>query len=730
MVPPIRSRRARVLGLALAVLPAAPSLAADETPVVRVPTIAAKIVLDGKLDEPVWQQAALIDGLTQHEPQPGEPTEFRTRIRIFSDGENLVLGYDCYDPEPDKIATRTLQRDGNIDGDDSVDFVLDTFGDKSTAYWFLVTAGGARADGLVSASSGGAPSLDWDGVWNAAARRTATGWTAEVVIPARTLHFKRGADAWGFNIARQVARKQMILRWTAIPHDAGFFDLRRAGRLEGLGGLRQGIGLAVAPFGVGADLRSRPAPSATSGHAGVDVSYSPTPDLTGVLTYRTDFAETEVDARQVNLTRFPLFFPEKRTFFVEGANQFDFAYGLEQDFIPFFSRRIGLFGGAEVPLDFGLKVLGHAGAWSLGALDVRTRASAGAPPATDLFAGRVAYSLDARWRVGALVTHGDPDGVRDNGFVGADAVFRTTTFRGDKNLVASVWGADSSGDVGPGRRTGWGARVEYPNDLWQLYADVREFGDALDPALGFLPRPGTRWYQTGLAYQPRPKSDGPFGWARQFFFENFDYLITDLAGRTQSWRLFLTPFNVVTTAGDHFEVNFEPYYERLSQPFVIADGVTLPVGSYHFNRVRVQAEAATSRQLRPALIAYFGEFYDGHLTQIEPQLGWSSPHGHLRLEANAELDYGHLREGDFVFRLLGLRAIYAFTPNLVVSSFTQYDSGSSSLGTNNLLRWTIEPGRDLWLVWNHSWTRRPGSGFGLLPQDEQLSAKLRWTFWW
>ncbi|HEV8631414.1 MAG TPA: carbohydrate binding family 9 domain-containing protein, partial [Thermoanaerobaculia bacterium] len=254
---------------------ASPLGAADAPHRLLVPTLAGvTIALDGKLDEPAWQQAAEIPELTQHEPEPGASSEFRTRILLFTDGESLLLGYDCYDPEPERIATHALQRDGSVEGDDSVDFVLDTFGDRSTAYWFLVTAGGARADGLVSATNGGFPSLDWDGAWNAVARRTTTGWSAEVVVPARTLHFRRGTDGWGFNIARQVARQQLVLRWTGIPHDANFFDLQNAGLLDGLGGMRQGLGLAVAPFAVGQRSRERPASSVTSGHAGADVSYS------------------------------------------------------------------------------------------------------------------------------------------------------------------------------------------------------------------------------------------------------------------------------------------------------------------------------------------------------------------------------------------------------------------------------------------------------------------------
>jgi len=718
------------VGLALA-LPALAAAAeeAQEQPNVAVPTIAgAEVKLDGVLDEPVWERAAVLPALIQHEPSPGEPTPFATRILLFTDGRNLYLGYDCFDPEPAHVVTRSLQRDGSVEGDDSVDFVLDTFGDRSTAYWFLVTAAGARADGLVGAGTG-FPSLDWDGVWDAKARRTPRGWSAEVVIPAHTLRFRSGSRAWGFNVARQISRRQMILRWTGIPHDASFFDMRQAGTLTGLGEMEQGHGLAFAPFAVGSVSRERPAARQGNVHGGFDLTWSPTPEITGVATYRTDFAETEVDARQVNLTRFPLFFPEKRSFFLEGSNQFDFAYGLGSDFIPFFSRRVGLFQGREVPLDGGLKLLGHVGRLSFGALGVRTRDAPGAPPETTLAAGRVAYDWGAHWRVGTIFTSGAPDGVRANDLVGVDALYRSTTFRGDKNLIASFWGAKSGGDTGPGKTSGWGARVEYPNDRWYLAADLREFGDALDPALGFLPRPGTRWYQLSTSFQPRPRPDGRFGWARQFFFENYDDLVTDLDGRTESWEVFLAPFNVVTRRGDHFEVNVVPSFERLRDPFPIAPGVTLAPGAYRFDRYRVQAQAASSRQLRPALTVWFGPFFDGRLEQWMPALGWSSPRGHTRLELSGELDRAHLPAGDFTQRLLGFRAVYAFSPDLVLSSFTQYDSTSRSLGTNNLLRWTIRPGRDLYLVLNRSWDRGAGSGFAFTPRDDQISAKLRWTFW-
>jgi len=211
----------------------------------------------------------------------------------------------------------TLQRDGNLDGDDAVGIVLDTFGDRRRGYFFVINAAGARLDGLISGN--GRPSTDWDGIWTAKTRRTRDGWTAEIRIPAQTLHFTAGRDRWGFNVERQVARTRLVLRWQGTTFDSQFFDLRRAGWLEGVGSLHQGVGLSVSPYWLArTGTRLRGNPRTFQGDLGGDITYNLTPDITGVVTINTDFAETEVDTRQINLTRFPLFFPEKRQFFLEG----------------------------------------------------------------------------------------------------------------------------------------------------------------------------------------------------------------------------------------------------------------------------------------------------------------------------------------------------------------------------------------------------------------------------
>jgi len=686
-----------------------------------------EIRLDGILDEAAWIDAGLIPDLAQQSPHPGEPTPFHTQVRLLADEDHLYLGIVCSDPEPERIAVHTLSRDGDLTGDDSVAFVIDPFGDHRNGYQFRVNAAGARQDGLISGSA--EPSLDWDGIWDARVSRSASGWSAEIALPSRTLRFDTRLPAWGFNAERFVARSRTTLRWSGTTLDSSLADLRRAGSLEGLGGLEQGVGLSAAPYGLARATTDFSADrSSLIGQAGIDVTYNLTPGVATVLTVNPDFAETEVDTRQINLTRFPLFFPEKRPFFLEGSDLFEFGLDLGTDFIPFFSRRVGLFDGNRVPLRAGVKILGRAGRFSVAALDTLT-GDVPSAPGTNLFAGRVTFDADEHLRIGAISTRGDPDGVHANWLGGLDAVWKTSSLFGSKNFSVGGWGARSGGDVPDGRRGGWGFKVGYPNDRWDLFVQVNQFDGALDPALGFLPRPGTRFYLGGMAFQPRPQG-GPFRWARQFFFELFPTRVDDLRGNPESWRIFMAPFNVETQSGEHLEANYAPQFERLEVPFQVAPAVIIPAGEYRFDRYRLEVESAGHRRWSAGNTVWFGGFFDGRLSQWESFVRYASSGGHLRVEARAENDFGHLPEGDFIQRLLSLATAYAFTPDLVLSILSQYDSETRDVGLNARLRWTVRPGNDLFLVWNHEWQRplSPEDDFSMSPSRDELVAKARWTF--
>lgn len=723
--------------------------AEDEHPAASVRRASSPVVLDGRLDEPAWQDAPPIR-LVQQSPVPGQPTVYETEVRILLVGDSIYFGFHCKDPDPRHVSIHTMRRDetmgrdGETKTDDTVSVILDTYGDRRTGYFFQVNAAGTRTDGLISNPE--SASLDWDGIWDARTARVPDGWSAEIVIPSRTLSFTRGLAEWGANFERYVPREHLALRWASPTLDSFLYDLSRTGTLAGFDGLEQGKGIELAPYGIGKSKEFY-GHSPRSWHAttGGEVTWKATPQLVTVFTVNTDFAETEVDARQINLTRFPLFFPEKRAFFLEGANQYDFGLGLGGEsplFIPFFSRRIGLLDGEQIPIDGGVKLNGRLGRWNLAFLDVQTRAAFVSDrvvhdlgllspriPGTNLLAARVSYDFNENLRVGVILTNGDPSGLRQNTLAGVDAIWRTSKFQGNKNLLLGAWSATTQGDVGPGSKAGWGFKVDYPNDLWDCAASLNRYGDALDPLLGFLPRPGVRRTAAGCDYQPRPSKDGPFRWIRQEFFENQYVRYTNSRGIVESWEYFMAPVNLRFESGDRFEFNWNPHGETLLAPFEVAPGVVIPPGSYEFTRWRLEAQTSEHRPLQFGTTTWFGTFFNGHLTQWENYLRWTSSKGRLQLDVDTENDFARLPAGSFVQRLWSIRGAYAWSPNLVLSSFIQYDTESQNVGTNTRLRWTIKPGNDLFVVWNRSWQRIViDPHVSIVPQSDLVAVKVRWTF--
>ncbi len=716
----------------------------DEPSIEAAVLSSGSITLDGRLEESIWRSAPVLK-LTQQSPKPGEPTPFDTEVRVVVTRDRVYFGFLCKDPDPRRIAVHTMRRDAAMTGDDTVSLVLDTYDDRRTGYFFQINSAGARADGLISDPQ--SASLDWDGIWDARTARTADGWSAEIVIPSRTLNFAGGVDEWGLNVERFVPRERLTLRWSSPTLDSFIYDLSRAGRLTGVGALEQGKGLEFVPYATGKTRETFPGGDRSwQGSAGGDMTWKITPQLVTVFTGNTDFAETEVDTRQINLTRFPLFFPEKRAFFLEGANQYDFGLGIggqdSPQFIPFFSRRIGLLGGAQIPINAGVKLNGRVGKWNLALLDVQTRETSvpaevaqelglHSPliPSTNLLAGRVSYDFNENLRVGTIFTNGDPEGLRQNTLVGVDAVWRTSKFRGNKNFLVGAWSATTQGDVGPGSKLGWGFKIDYPNDLWDCATSVNQYGDALEPLLGFLPRAGVRRTSASCNYQPRPSKNGPFRWIRQEFFENDYVRYTDSKGIVESWEYFMAPVNLRFESGDRFEFNWNPHGETLVIPFEVAPGVVIPPGSYDFTRWRLEAQSSEHRPLQFGTTTWFGTFFNGHLTQWQNYLKWTSPKGRIQLDLEMENDFGHLPVGNFVQRLWSIQAAYAWNPNLVLSSFVQYDTESQNVGTNTRLRWTIRPGNDLYVVWNRGWQRIvTDPRVSLVPQSDLIAIKLRWTF--
>ncbi len=734
-------RPIRIASFVLGTLTVALNAVAGDTPQLSATHISSSIKLDGKLDEPEWQQAQVVE-LVQQAPQPGKPTPYKTEVRVLVSADTVYFGFVCKDPNPNSIAVHTQRRDGDVTGDDTVSVVLDTYGDRRTGYFFQINSAGTRVDGLISGPE--SASLDWDGIWDARTARTADGWSAEIMIPSRTLSFTRGLDNWGVNFERFVPRQGRVwLRWSSPTLDSFFYDLSRGGAVSGVGGLEQGKGIELQPYARGKTQETYGvSPRAWLGAAGGDATWKITPQMVSVFTVNTDFAETEVDSRQINLTRFPLFFPEKRAFFLEGANQYTFGLGLGEQFIPFFSRNVGLLDGQQIPLNGGVKLNGRLGKWNIAFLDVQTRETtvsqqvvqdlnlpSAVVPGTNLLASRISYDVDDHLRVGTIVTAGDPEALRQNTVAGFDAVWRTSKFMGNKNFLVGGWTATTQGDLPEASKTGWGFKVDYPNDLWDCQINMNQYGEAFDPLLGFLPRPGTRQTDLGCAFQPRPSKDGRLRWIRQAFVENEYSRVTDPQGILESWEYFMAPINIRMETGDRFEVNWVPRGEILLTPFEVSPGVTIPVGSYQFNRWRAEAQTSPHRSFQFGNTSWFGEFYNGHLWQQINYVKWTSPKGRLQLEVDTENDFGHMPEGNFQQKLWQFQGAYAWNPNLIFTTFIQYDTDSNTAGTNNRLRWTIKPGNDLFVIWNRNWQKIvPSPRLNLDAQSDLIAVKLRWTF--
>ncbi len=709
--------------LAFVLLPRVACAQADTA--VKVGHVAdSDIRLDGRLDERIWQHAPAVR-LIQQDPDPGAPTPFKTTVYLLHSRDRLFIAVRCADPGHAPLAIHTLARDAEQGNDDHVTLVIDPFDGGRNGYVFQVNAGGARKDGLLL---NGNVNSDWDGIWNAAAVRTSDGWTAEISISTQSLQFPADSSTWGFNIQRYIPRKQEIVRWASITLDADIKDLHRAGTLTGMGGLKQGSGLEVVPYGL---VRGGDANSGNSvAEAGVDMKYDFTPELAGVLAVNPDFAEAEADAAQVNLSRFALYFPEKRSFFLTGANLFEFGDSLGSNFIPFYSRRIGLVDGEVVPLDAGVKVEGQAGPMTIGTLAVHTGSAQGVP-GTQLMVTRLNYAVNDELQVGGIVTSGDPTGQTDNTLGGVDTLWHTARFAGDKNLNLGAWWARSAGDLPAGNPNGFGYTVEYPNDRWYYILTHRSFGDALDPALGFLPRPGTRQDYTELDFKPRPDAGGRFGWVRQVYYNVSYFQVHDLSGNLQSSEVKAQPMAFTTEGGYNFNSQLYTTKEILTSGFAIADGVMIPAGSYQYFRKRAEFSTPASWPWVFDLSVSQGNFYNGQLLHEATSLSWTLMDGHLALSLYNENAIGDLPGGKFAQRLSQLDVSYSVNPDLLISTFAQYDSLTDHIGTNTRLKWTIEPGSDLFVVWNRgvspSVTALNPADF---PVENSVIMKLRWNFHW
>jgi hypothetical protein len=582
----------------------------------------------------------------------------------------------------------------------------------------------------------------WDGVWNARAWRSEIGWTLEIELPFRTFNFNPGSDTWGINFQRTVQRKNESSIWSGWARNQGLRRMTNAGMVTGIRDVTQGHGLDIKPYGAYISEASPGGGNARmkgEGSAGVDLFYNPTPLLRANFTVNTDFAQTEVDQRQTNLTRYSLFFPEQRDFFLDGATFLDFASNnlrnnddrggsTDDQVIPFFSRRIGLSTNATPQrIDYGTKVTGQLGAQDVGLLHVRTGEDDEEGFASENFTvARVRRRMMAQSYIGALYTRRDPAGAgaAAQHTTGLDMSLATSTFRGDQNLELKAWFLHATRPDASSGNSAFGGTLEYPNDLWNFRFDTTEVQANFDPAVGFLRRQNYRRYAPWLRFRPRPRNNPHI---RQFWFDGTVDVMTDLRNELLNRDLEFTLFGMQLQTGDFVAFTATNRRERLDGPFAISRTITLPLGAeYDYSRFRINGRTAERRMLSINGRYETGQFYSGTRTQRQMNLNVRLRPG-LLIYLTGEWNSLKLAEGAFSTRLYRLVSETQLSPFIALVNDIQYDSQSAVLGWQSRFRWILTPGNDLYLVYTHNWLDDPLlNRYATL--DKRAASKILYTY--
>ena len=676
--------------------------------VARVPQPPA---IDGRLEDAAWRGAPLIDGFVQQEPREGEPITERTEVRILTDGVALYVGAWLFDRDTTGIVPGEKVRDVSLSNSDAFALILDTYLDRQNGFVFATTPAGIEHDGQVvkegegggmmvsgqgRAASGsmGGFNVNWDGSWTVATSRDSLGWYAEFRIPFSTLRYGAGSpQTWGVNFGRRIRRKNEDTYWAFIPRQFNLYRLSRAGTIE-LPHVPSQRLATVTPYVLSSASRT----FATQGSAtargdwGLDAKYGVTPSLTLDLTYNTDFAQVEVDEQRTNLTRFPLFFPEKRPFFLENAGVF--SAGTPQAVDLFFTRRIGIDSlGQPVPIVGGGRLSGRVGGYTVGALQIVTDDVPG-QPANSYTVARVTREISARSRIGIIGVQrmATADASDRNGTYGMDArvgVGDAWTFDG--------WAARTATPALTGDDYGFSARGNFSTAKWNNTGRVVRVGSDFNPEVGFLNRSGGYdFYELSLMRIARnPRLTWLKQWNPHASFRG--YYRPD--GFWESGQVHVDFTEVEFADGGRFGPEVNVYHEGLQEPFEIAENVVLPAGSYDYATLGVDWNTDPSAPLSLAARGDFGPFYNG--TRSGGAVTVTARRG-ASLSSSLLLDHTAvwLDQGNFTRRLIGARVAYFFTPRLFLQSLTQYSNQGRIWTANARLGWLATAGTGLFIVFN------------------------------
>ena len=684
---------------------------ADGQLVIRAHPLSERVVIDGRLDEPIYSRFEPASGFVQVEPRHNEPATEQTQVWIFFDERAIYIGLRCFDSAPERWSSLDKRRDSSGFGQgESVSVSLDTFHDRRNGFSFGINPAGGISDGAITNERDN--NRDWNTIWDSRASRFEDGWAVEMAIPFSSLRYAPGAQAWGINVRRTVQWKNEMSYLNPVPLSGesppqfGLFRFSSAATLIGLTTPPESRLFEIKPYGISSlktDLESD-VPFANKGTAsiGVDAKVGVTRGLTADFTYNTDFAQVEDDEQQVNLTRFSLFYPEKREFFLEGQGIFAFGGFTQQGSgrpgeipLPFFSRRIGIDDdGRAVPILGGARLTGRTGKYSLGLVDIQTKQDdASGQPSTNFSVMRVRRDILRRSNVGLIVVNRSAYGTRAsaNQAYGVDGLFSFFENLNINTYFANTHTPGLRGDTGSHR-----AQFEYGGDRYGLVLEDMSVGKHFNPEAGYVRRADIRRNNGQLRFSPRPASSAV---VRQYEYSVSVDQFTRLSDGLLETRVAEGTFGIDLQNSDQFRFELADNLEELTEPYEVVEGVDIPLGRYRFQNVNAQYEFGTQRRISGELSYEAGGFFGGTKHTVGFSDGRVEPVPNLLVEPNISFNWINVPQGNFTARLIGGRLIYMFSPRMFVSALVQYNSDGGLLATNARFRWEYRPGSDLFIVY-------------------------------
>jgi Carbohydrate family 9 binding domain-like len=694
---------------------------------VRIDTAEAPVI-DGDLSDPAWAKAAVIDDFRQRSPNPYEPATERTVVRILYDENNLYFSFYNYDSAPDDIVARNMQRDGQAFTSDSVMIYLDPGQTRRNAYNFEITAAGGRADQLELNNT--EELTEWNTIFDARARIVLDGWVAEFSIPFKSLSYEATQTTWGFDVARRIYHKNERVHWAGVNPALNFTDVSQTGDLVGIENVSQGIGLDVQVHGAPRmkhDWQGGDTDAGSSFTAGGNAFYKVTPALTNTLTVNPDFSDAPLDIRQVNTTRFSLFTPETRDFFLQDVAAFEFggrSFGRNSgdrssnNGRPFFSRNIGLVQGQQVSLPVGNKLSGQFAGFDVGAFSVLTDETPTGRGRQVLSVARVTHPIFSESKFGFVLTNGDPTGLTDNTVAGADFQYRNSNLFGNKVLQAdTLFMRSFSSEAGDDDSAA--VSLNFPNEPWSGDFLFKQIGADFTPALGFVNRAAMRQYVATVTHLTRYRNT----YLNTLEFGTNAEFVANLQNVMES-RANDVLVRARSRSGDQLTLRLINSFENVPAPFFLPRTVPVRMGNYDWTNVNVGLRTFNGRLLTLQADVTCCRFYDGDavVTRVNLIL---RPSTHFEINVGHEANAIDLPTGTVDIHLATADAVVNFTPVMQVALQAQYDNISENFAFSARYRWEYRPGNELFVGVGQSALI---SNRGFIGQVTQATIRLGHTF--